>query len=184
MRKTVAKTSDMRDEGRRALDDLYSAVYGELRRLAAQVRRDDPSATLTPTSLVHEAWLKLAQSPPSGVTSRLHFKRIAARAMRQVLVEGARRRNARKRAAGADAVMVPLGTTEPSGGSAVDIVALDTALRALAELDPRQAAVVEGRFFGGLDNNELAELLDVSPSTVRSDWRMARAWLHAELSAR
>ncbi len=85
---------------RRALDELFSVTYEELRRLAASVRRDDPSATLSPTALVNEAWLKLAGSPQVAATSRLHFKRIAARAMRQVLVEAARRRNAGKRGGG------------------------------------------------------------------------------------
>jgi RNA polymerase sigma factor (TIGR02999 family) len=169
---------------RRALDDLYAVVYEELRRLAAAIRRGDGSGTLTltPTALVNEAWLKLARSPDVAKASRAHFKRIAGRAMRQVLVEAARRRTAGKRAAGAAVVLVPLDETrEPAGMSGAHLLALDAALRDLARLHPRQAAVVEGRFFGGLDTHELAELLSVSPTTVGSDWRLARAWLSAQL---
>lgn len=169
---------------RRALDDLYAVVYEELRRLASTIRRGEGSGTLTltPTALVNEAWLKLAHSPHLARTSRTHFKRIAGRAMRQVLVEAARRRGARKRAGGTAFVLVPFdeGTDVP-GLSETHLLAVDTALRDLARMHPRQAAVVEGRFFGGLDRDELAELLNVSPSTIGSDWRLARAWLSAQL---
>jgi RNA polymerase sigma-70 factor, ECF subfamily len=169
---------------RQPLDDLFAVVYEELRRLAAIVRRGDGSATptLTPTALVNEAWLKMAPSPALGHTSKVHFKRIAARAMRQVLVEAARRRGARKRPGGAAFALVPFDELTDVGPEAgLDVVALDTALRDLARLSPRQAAIVEGRFFGGLEINELAESLKVSPSTVGNDWRMARAWLQAQL---
>jgi RNA polymerase sigma factor (TIGR02999 family) len=169
---------------RQPLDDLFSVVYEELRRLAAIVRRGDGSATptLTPTALVNEAWLKMAPSPQLGHTSKVHFKRIAARAMRQVLVEAARRRGARKRPGGAALSIVPFDELTDVGAEAgLDVVALDVALRDLARLSPRQAAIVEGRFFGGLEISELAESLNVSPSTVGNDWRMARAWLQAQL---
>jgi RNA polymerase sigma factor (TIGR02999 family) len=169
---------------RRTLDDVYAVVYEELRRLAASIRRGEGSGrlTLTPTALVNEAWLKLAHSPDIAHTSRTHFKRIAGRAMRQVLVEAARRRTARKRAGGAAVVLVPFDeSTDRAGLTEAHILALDGALRDLARMHPRQAAVVEGRFFGGLDTNELAELLNVSPSTIGGDWRLARAWLSAQL---
>lgn len=173
---------------RRALDDLYALVYQELRRLAATIRRGDGSGTLTltPTALVNEAWLKLAPSAQLGQLSRTHFKRIAARAMRQVLVEAARRRTARKRGGSeGPLVVIPfedgVDLQAESGLSSSRLVALDTALRDLARLHPRQAAVVEGRFFGGLEMGELADLLDVSVSTIGGDWRLARAWLSSQL---
>ncbi len=165
---------------RRALDDLFSVTYEELRRLASSVKRGDQSVTLTPTALVNEAWLKLANSPRFASTSRLHFKRIAARAMRQVLVEAARRRNAHKRG-GPDAVVIPIDDAR-DGGALVgkDLLALDRALDELAKLEPRQALMVESRFFGGLDIGETAELLDVSEATILRDWRAAKAWLAHE----
>lgn len=171
---------------RQQLDELFALVYDELRRLASAVRRGDGSATptLTPTVLVNEAWLKLAPSPSLAQTSRVHFKRIAARAMRQVLVEAARRRKARKRPGGAALIIVPYEEHEHADqrlAMDVDVLALDAALKDLARLSSRQAAVVEGKFFGGLEVSELAELLKVSPSTVRNDWRAARAWLQVQL---
>ena len=173
---------DAEPADRRALDDLFSAAYEELRRLAAAVRRDDPAATLSPTALVNEAWLKLADSPAVGRTSPLHFKRIAARAMRQVLVEAARRRNAGKRGAGAP--VVTFDDAMSAVTTADDVLGLDAALEALARIEPRQALMVESRFFGGLDVAETAQLLDVSEATVLRDWRAAKAWLARELRQR
>jgi RNA polymerase sigma factor (TIGR02999 family) len=167
---------------RRALDDLFSAAYEELRRLAASVRRNDPAATLSPTALVNEAWLKLADSPAVADTSPLHFKRIAARAMRQVLVEAARRRTADKRGGGV--AVVTFDDAIGSVTTADDVLGLDAALEALAKLEPRQALMVESRFFGGLDVAETAQLLDVSEATVLRDWRAAKAWLSRELRQR
>src|SRR5882672_4735451 len=135
---------------RRALDDLFSVTYEELRRLASSVKRSDQSITLTPTALVNEAWLKLANSPRFASTSRLHFKRIAARAMRQVLIEAARRRHAHKRG-GAEGPWITFDEAihkSPSTGQ--DLPALDSAIDDLARLNPRQAMMVESRFFGGL----------------------------------
>ena len=165
---------------RQALDQLFSLAYEELRRLAASVRRDDPGASLTPTDLVNEAWLKLRNSPELADTSRVHFKRIAARAMRQVLIEAARRRNAQKRGAGV--VLVTFDeAVDGVGSGADDLLALDDALEALARLNPRQAQLVESRFFGGLGMAEIAEMLEVSEATALRDWRAARAWLAREL---
>jgi RNA polymerase sigma factor (TIGR02999 family) len=167
-------------EDARLLDDLFSATYEELRRLAVAVRRGDPSATLSPTALVNEAWLKLRESPEVARLSRVHFKRIAARAMRQVLVEAARRRRASKRGGGA--VLVTFDESLHDAGSGPDaVLALDQALKDLAKIEPRQATLVESRFFGGLDVAETAELLEVSESTVLRDWRAAKAWLAHEL---
>ena len=167
------------DARRRELDTLFSAAYEELRRLASAVRRSDASATISPTGLVNEAWMKLARSSGLVFTSRLHFKRVAARAMRQVLVEAARRRHASKR--GTDASLVTF--TESLGGATTghELLALDEALDALARLSPRQAQMVEGRFFGGLEIPEIAELLGVSEATVLRDWRASKAWLAREL---
>ena len=165
---------------RSALDTLFSATYEELRRLAASVKRDDPRATLSPTTLVNEAWLKLANSPAIGALSPLHFKRIAARAMRQILVEAARRRKAAKR--GGDPVLVTFDDSYDNAATGADeLIALDEALDGLARFHPRQAVMVESRFFGGLDIPETAQLLKVSEATVLRDWRAARAWLAKEL---
>jgi RNA polymerase sigma factor (TIGR02999 family) len=132
--------------------------------------------------LVHEAWLKLMESPHMATTSQLHFKRIAARAMRQVLVEAARRRNADKRGGGAALVAFDEALMQASQ-SAEEFVALDLALADLERLDPRLAAGVEARFFGGLNASEIAELLDISEETVLADWRGAKAWLGYRLQA-
>lgn len=165
---------------RRGLDQLFDLAYEELRRLAARVRAGDARATLNPTALVSEAWVKLASSPPAGGLTHLHFKRVAARAMRQVLVESARRRGAAKRGAG----QVPIRFDEElhqAGTSFEELLALDAALAELARMSPRQAAMVEARFFGGLEVRECAELLQVSEATILRDWRVARAWLASEL---
>jgi RNA polymerase sigma factor (TIGR02999 family) len=166
---------------RSALDQLFSATYEELRRLASAVRRGDPSATLSPTALVNEAWLKLAKSPDIGATSRLHFKRIAARAMRQLLVEAARRRNADKRGGGAEMTVSFDDALKKAPSSEEEVLALNNALDALAEMNPRQAVMVESRFFGGLEIPEAAEMLGVSEATVLRDWRAAKAWLANQL---
>jgi len=166
---------------RQALDQLFSVTYEELRRLASTVRRGDPSATLTPTALVNEAWLKLACSPRFNSMSRLHFKRIAARAMRQLLIEAARRRNANKRGGGADITITFDESCQERPTCGQDLLALDTALLELANMNPRQALMVECRFFGGLDVTETAALLEVSEATVLRDWRAAKAWLAHEL---
>jgi RNA polymerase sigma factor (TIGR02999 family) len=168
-------------EDRQALDRLFSATYEELRRLASSVRRGDRCATLSPTALVNEAWLKLAGSPQVGATSQLHFKRIAARAMRQLLVEAARRRNADKRGSGARITVIFDMAVQKAPSGSRDLLALNGALDELARMNPRQAAMVESRFFGGLDIPETASLLNVSEATVLRDWRAAKAWLAHEL---
>lgn len=168
-------------QSRRAIDDLFSAAYEELRRLASTIRRGDPSATLNPTALVNEAWMKLAKSSGIAVTSRLHFKRIAARAMRQLLVEAARRRHAKKRNGGAQVTVLFDGSAGEKPCSAKEVLALNKALDTLAEMSPREATIVESRFFGGLDIPETARLLKISEATVVRDWRAAKAWLAREL---
>ena len=168
---------------RAALDILFSGTYEELRRLASSVRRDDPSATLSPTALVNEAWLKLRESPGFASTSRLHFKRIAARAMRQVLVEAARRRNAAQARRPAPASSRSTNRCRRRSACGDDLIALDEALGDLGRIQPRQAMMVESRFFGGLDIAETAQLLDVSEATILRDWRAAKAWLAHEVRA-
>jgi RNA polymerase sigma factor (TIGR02999 family) len=165
---------------KQTLDYLFSVTYEELRRLASTVKRNDASSTLNPTALVNEAWLKLVKSPPFETTSRLHFKRIAARAMRQVLIEAARRRNAGKRGGQVIFADVDLAVTEVAFGGE-ELLALEDALQELERLEPRQAMLVESRFFGGLDVVETAELLEVSEATVHREWRAAKAWLKLKL---
>lgn len=158
----------------RALNELFSLTYEELRRLASTVKRGDPSSTLNPTALVNETWLKLMKSPALGSVSRLHFKRIAARAMRQLLVEAARRRNADKRGDGFQRITLDESQLQ---ASEKELIALDEALKELARFQPRQAMVVESRFFGGCDIAETAAMLGVSEATILRDWRAAKAWL-------
>ena len=152
-----------------------------MRRLASLLRRNDPTATINPTALVNEAWIKLAHSPNLQVTSRLHFKRIAARAMRQVLIEAARRRHSRKRGGGEPLSCVYVEEWSRHPECEEHLLQLDEALSELERLEPRQAALVESRFFAGLDVTETASLLEVSEATVNRDWRAAKAWLKCRL---
>ena len=169
---------------RAAFDEVYRTVYGELRALAHAVRSRRGSATLNTTALVHEAYLKLVPSPRGVVQDRSHFFGIAARAMRQVLVDAARKRSAARRG-GPDVVLVELREGEDAGGQAPDeaaaraeeILALDDALKQLQDWNPRQASVVECRVFAGLSVPETARALGVSEPTVKRDWQTARAWL-------
>lgn len=170
------------DSAREHLDQVFSAAYEELRRLAGVLARHERSQTLNPTALVHEAWIKLSRSPQVAAHAPVHFRRIAARAMRQVLVDAARRRLAAKRG-GEDVVFVTFDdASESAAASAGDLVVMDGALERLALLDRRQAQVVECRFFAGLDSAETAEALGISVATVDRDWRAARAWLAAEVA--
>lgn len=156
-------------------------TYEELRRLASAVRRRDPAATLSPTTLVNEAWLKLAKTPGVAQSSELHFRRIAARAMRQVLIDAVRRRSAYKRGGGpAMRVTFDESLTATESGDK-ELLALDAALEELARMNPRHAVMVESRFFGGLEISEIAVLLEVSEATIVRDWRAARAWLAKQL---
>jgi len=161
-----------------ALDRLFPLVYGELRVLARrQLRRGAPGDTLQATGLVHEAYLKLASADALNAESRGHFFAIAARAMRQVLVDQARARHAQKRGGGW------LRTTLNDGHDAVDLGASDflALTEALDELDPRQRQVVDYRFFAGLEEQEIAAILGISERTVRREWVKARAWLFRSL---
>jgi RNA polymerase sigma factor (TIGR02999 family) len=162
----------------RALDEVFSMVYEELRRIASFIRKNEPGATLSSTALVHEAWLKLKDSPNLAATSLPHFKAIAARAMRQILVDAARRHHAKKRGGAGEVLLVTLDDSAVGSPSCdAELIALDAALKDLAVLNPRQAQIVESRFFGGLSVMEVASLLDASESLVERDWRAAKAWL-------
>jgi RNA polymerase sigma factor (TIGR02999 family) len=163
------------------LDALFGATYEELRRLAALVKRTHKNATLNPTALVHEAWIKLSGSNGISATSELHFKRIAARAMRQVLIDDVRRRKTTKRGGAEDFLITINLAPEPVLMAEDELLALDDSLDRLAQMNPRQAAVVESRFFGGLEMAEVSELLGISEATALRDWRAAKAWLAQEV---
>jgi RNA polymerase sigma factor (TIGR02999 family) len=173
---------------RNALDRLTPRVYDELRRIAGHFMQGErPGRTVQTTALVHEAYLKLIDVTNVDWQHRAHFFAIAAQIMRHILMDQARRRVAAKRGGDEPRVIldqVNLDQVPDTGsGRARELIALDDALNALATVDPRKAEVIELRFFGGLSVEETAEVLKVSPDTVMRDWRLARAWLLAELSA-
>lgn len=178
----------LRDGEPGAMDRLVPLVYEELARIARrQLRREAAGHTLSTTALVHEAWLKLVDQTRVQWTDRAHFFAVAARCMRRVLVDHARRHRAVRRG-GTQVRVVPLdalGSTDAVGVTAAEradtLIALDEALERLAALDERQAGVVECRFFGGLTEQETAEALGVTARTVARDWVKARGWLHQEL---
>jgi RNA polymerase sigma-70 factor (ECF subfamily) len=165
----------------RQADDLFPFVYAELRRLAAAyMRRERPGQTLQPTALVHEAYLRLAAAGAPWTDER-HFVGIAARSMRQILVERARARGAQKRWAGLQ--RVSLHDTAAQVASEEDMLpALDDALDRLEALDPEQVRIIELRYFAGLGVEESASMLGMSPATLKRRWALARAWLLRELS--
>ena len=165
----------------KAMDALFGMVYQELRRLARTVRHQRASETMNTTALVHEAYLKLIGSEHLDVQNRQHFMRVAARAMRQVLVTAAHQRMTQKRGGG----QAPLSFDDGLYAVPVEpaqVVALDEALQQLEAHDPRQVQVVECRFFAGFTIPETAEIMDLSVATVNREWRMARAWLAAALN--
>jgi RNA polymerase sigma-70 factor (ECF subfamily) len=163
----------------RALEDLTPLVYKELRRLAAShLRKERKSHTLQPTALVHEAYLRLVDQSNPRWEDRSHFYGVAARLMRQILVEHARRKKAIKRAARTVSLEEAVSFHQERSR---DLVALDSALNSLEKLDPRKCKAVELRYFGGLSMDEVAQALEVSAVTVRRDLRMAETWLHREM---
>jgi RNA polymerase sigma factor (TIGR02999 family) len=169
-----------------ALEELLPLVYDELRRLAAlYLRREQPGHTLQATALVHEAYLRLVDQTSVNWQNRAHFFGAAANLMRQILIQHARARHADKR--GGDQQKLYLDevsnladklTTQPG----MDLITLDEALERLARVAPQQSRVVELRYFGGLSISETAEVLGISPATVKREWTMAKAWLHREIS--
>lgn len=166
-----------------AAEALFPLVYEQLRELARRsFRRERAHHTLQPTALVHEAWLRVAAQTSGDWQDRAHFFGIAARVMRQVLVDHARRRGALKRAGRREPVTMER-IPDDDGAAPLDVVALDEALARLAALAPRKAGVVELRLFAGMTVEEVAEALGVSVRTVEGDWAFARAWLRSELDA-
>lgn len=173
-----------RDGNREALDALLPLVYDELRRLAHRhLRNERAEHTLQSSALVHEAYLRLVGQDFPQWEGRTHFFAIAAQLMRQILVDYARRHRASKRGSGV--CMLTLGDVEAlPQRKDVDVVALNDALNALAEIDPRQSHVVELRFFAGLSLEETSEVMGIGTATVQRDWTAARAWLYREISRR
>lgn len=172
----------VRGGNRSAFDGLFPLVYAELRRVAArEMRREAPGRTLQTTALVHEAYLRLLKDATLSFENRAHFLGVAARAMRQILIEHARARAARKR--GGHDVRVTLddalAAVEQAG---VDVLDLDRALGRLGALNERAAHIVELRFFGGMSVEEAAIAIGASAATVKREWALARAWLYRELS--
>lgn len=157
---------------------LMPIVYEELRQLARQyIKRERPDHTLQATGLVHEAYLRLVDQSTSTWQNRAHFFGVAAQVMRRILVDYGRTHRAEKRGGAWDKLAFDEAIV-PTGERSIDLVALDDALKDLLALDPRQSQIVELRFFGGLTNEEVAEVLEISPRTVKREWRMAKAWLH------
>lgn len=163
-----------------ALDKLIPLVHAELRRIASrQMGRERAGHTLQPTALVNEAYVRLAGNSDLRLQSRAHFFAVCAQVMRHVLIDHARAREREKRGGGA--LRVSLDDASAGEGQDADLVALDEALGALEEVDPQKARVVELRYFGGLSIEETAEVLGVSPTTVKREWRRARAFLRREM---
>lgn len=171
-----------RQGDKEALDQLLPVVYEELRRLARAHLRGVRNPSLQPTALVHELYLRLADSDRLIIRDRAHFFAIAAQAMRQILVDHARRRLADKRGGGVTIVGFDM-MTEPAGSPGVDVLVVDEALDQLTSIDGRLCRVVELRFFAGLNIEETAQALEVSAATVERDWAMAKAWLFQRLSS-
>lgn len=160
---------------------LIPLVYSQLRKLAGDyMKRERAGHTLQPTALVHEAYFKLLQQHTIEYQSRSHFFAIAAQIMRRILVDHARRRSFAKRGGATTPVLLDENTMFVPERSE-DLVELDYALQRLTALDPRQGKIVELRFFGGLTAEQTAEVLEISPKTVKRDWSVAKAWLHGEL---
>jgi RNA polymerase sigma factor (TIGR02999 family) len=167
---------------REALDSLLPLVYDELRRVAHhQLQNERPDHTLQSAALVHEAYLRLVGQEAPEWQNRAHFFAVAAQLVRQILVDYARRHRAAKRGGGAWKLSLADAVDLPQPGN-VDLIALDDALKTLAQTDPRQCRVIELRFFAGLSVEETSQVLGVAASTVQRDWIAARAWLYREIS--
>ncbi len=173
--------SAYKNGNRAALDELFPLIYDELKRVAANKLKGERSDhTLQPTALVHEAYLRLISQDSVDWNSRVQFFGLAAEMMRRILTNYALTRNAEKR--GGQHLKIELDEAVVfTTGRGVDLIALDEALTELAKIDPKQAQIVELRFYTGLKVEEIAELLDISDSTVKREWRMAKAWLYDKL---
>lgn len=174
---------DWRRGNAAALDELVPLVYQELRRVAqARIRQEPQGHTLQATALVHEAFVRLVDLNRVTLTDRTHFFAMAARLMREVLVDYARRRRSDKRGGGATLLTLD-GLAVAAPGPAVDVVDLDRALEELTAFDARAGRIVELKFFVGLTLEEIAEALEISHATVERDWASAKAWLYRRLAA-
>lgn len=173
---------ELTDGNRTVLDELLPLIYDELRRLARNyLRRERSDHTLQATALVHEAYMRMVDQSRVRWQNRAHFFGVAAQMMRRILVDHARRHVAEKRGSGGE----KLALDEVSGLSITpdkDMVALDDALKLLAAFDPQQERIVEMKYFGGLTIEEIAEVIEVSPVTVKREWATAKAWLYRELT--
>jgi RNA polymerase sigma factor (TIGR02999 family) len=180
----LATLLDRFEQGdRAALDEMVPSIYAELKRLARTcLNRERADHTLQPTALVHEAYIKLLEQRQVDWRNRAHFLGVAANAMRRVLLHHAESRNAQKRDGARQRVTLDEALAALEDSSTVDVLDLNAALERLAALDPRQARVVELRVFGGLTIEEAAEVLELSPATVKRDWNVARLWLRRELT--
>lgn len=175
---------EWKDGNQSALTELVPLVYDELHRQAARyLRKEDPGHTLQATALINEAYLRLIDQTQVDWQDRNHFFAIASTTMRRVLVDHARSRGREKRGAGAVHVPIEDALNVVPEKAGVDLIAVDDALCRLEKLDPRQAKVVELRYFCGLSIEETASVLDLSTSTIRSEWTLAKAWLRSELSS-
>jgi len=167
----------------RALEALMPLVYGELHRLASRyLSRERPGHTLQSTALVHEAYLRLIGQRDVRWQNRSHFFGVAAQMIRRILVDHARAHQAAKRGAGAVKLSLDEALAASENQPDLDLLALDDALNRLAEIDPQQGRIVELRYFAGLSIEETAEVLHISPATVKRDWVMAKAWLFREIT--
>jgi len=170
------------DGNQSALDELYPLVYNELHRLARRyMSRERKGHTLQTTALINEAYVRLVDQRNVHWANRSHFFAISAQIMRRILIDHARRQAYAKRGGGAQQVSLEEAATI-APGQGLELVRLDEALKSLAEMDPRRSQVVELRYFGGLNNEEIAGVLKVSENTVTRDWNMARAWLYQQLT--
>jgi RNA polymerase sigma factor (TIGR02999 family) len=165
------------------VNQILPHIYDELRRLAGSyLRRERADHTLQPTALVHEAYMKLIDQKQVHWQNRAHFFGIAAQVMRRILMDHARKHTAEKRGGDADKLPLEEEILVVSHEKSADLIALDDALQTLAEFDEQKAKIVELRYFGGLSIEETAEVMGVSVPTINRQWRMAKAWLHAELA--
>lgn len=170
------------DGNQSALDELYPLVYDELHRLARRyMSRERQDHTLQTTALINEAYVRLVDQKNVHWANRSHFFAISAQIMRRILIDHARRHAYAKRGGGAQQVSLEEAAIV-SRAAGLELLRLDEALKSLAQMDPRRSQVVELRYFGGLNNEEIAGVLNISENTVTRDWNMARAWLHRQLS--
>jgi RNA polymerase sigma-70 factor (ECF subfamily) len=179
----ITQLLDQLSDGRpQAFEELLPVVYSELRRQAGRyLRRERANHTLQPTALVHEAYLRLVDQRNVRWQNRAHFFAIAAQAMRRILVDHARAQ-ARVKRGGPKAQVTLDDAMLAAEQQSIDTIALDQALQRLAALDERQSRIVELRFFGGLSVEEVAEVMKISPATIKREWSMAKAWLYSELT--